>query len=147
MSINEILEENKGIIPLKKYVNATGIPIISLRNNRKEYYFLLDTGASLSLIDSTVINDMIGTTLIEDKETLKISTANGEINVGAPIVIPMRYGGLIFEIEFLQRDFGETFISVENDTNLKISGVIGVDFLSRYKYILDFEKMIAYIKK
>jgi hypothetical protein len=43
-------------------------------------------------------------------------------------------------------DLKDAFDNIKSEHGVTIYGILGSDFLSKYKYILDFKDNIAYIK-
>ena len=38
------------------------------------------------------------------------------------------------------------FTSIKNETGVTLHGLIGNSFMQKYKYVLDFDEMVAYSK-
>ena len=48
---------------------------------------------------------------------------------------------------FYISDLNESFGAIKAETGVQIHGILGSKFFAKYKYILDFESLIAYSKK
>jgi hypothetical protein len=51
-----------------------------------------------------------------------------------------------FTTELVIADLENAFSNVKRDFGVNITGILGSDFLSKYKYVMDFKDNIAYIK-
>ena len=58
-----------------------------------------------------------------------------------------RPDGNIVAYDSTEYNKDEIVSAIKNATGVTIHGVIGNKFMQKYKYILDFDKMIAYSKK
>ena len=56
------------------------------------------------------------------------------------------YKNQVFEEEFSIADLDEAFGVVKQESGVQIHGILGSKFFERYKYVLDFKELIAYIK-
>ena len=56
------------------------------------------------------------------------------------------YKNQVFEEEFGIADLDEAFSVVKQESGVQIHGILGSKFFERYKYVLDFKELIAYIK-
>ena len=106
--------------------------------------FLFDTGANISVINKSILNSL------SYKETDRISKISG-IGGGLsdiPIVdIEFKYKDNTFTDGFQVVDMSNTFSAIKKSTGVTIHGMIGNAFMQKYKYVLDFDEMIAYSKK
>lgn len=130
----------------KDSIDKAGVPIVTFKNGNQSLNFLLDTGSDMSHIDTSVVKSL------EDIETTKgdsvaIYTANGfKEGNNDWIRIPLKYRGQYYSEEFMPLDLHETFNSIKEETGIQLHGILGVTFLRNYRYVLDFDKMIAYTK-
>ena len=51
-----------------------------------------------------------------------------------------------FEEEFSITDLDGAFDIIKKENGVQIHGILGSKFFEKYKYILDFKELIAYIK-
>ena len=52
-----------------------------------------------------------------------------------------------FENEFVVNDMTIAKRSIKESSGVDIDGLIGSDFFNKYKYVIDFNKYLAYSKK
>lgn len=143
--INDYCKQNKRVtMSFKEAMDLVELPIVTFYNNGNKFNFLLDTGASLSVIDSNVISKM----------NYKSSDIKGTIYgmEGNPkevtyITAPLEYKGTNYSEEFQVLDMSSAFNRVKVDSGVTLSGILGSHFFKKYQYVLDFEGLIAYSKK
>lgn len=109
------------------------VPLISLRINNKEEWFLLDTGASDSCID---VNHeaLSGATVVDDDE---IYTGFGNSKTILIYEIPIFIDKYMMFQRFAAIPLGIVEV-IKEKCNKTISGVIGMDFLEKHKAFIDF---------
>ena len=132
-------------ISFKESLDLTSIPIVTFENNGRKINFLLDTGASKSIINSSELS------------TCKYETIKGVCSIltgmdGIPrnteyVKLVLSYNGKEYVDNFQKTDMSAAFNAIKRDTGVNIHGVLGTAFFNKYKYVLDFDKLIAYSKK
>lgn len=128
----------------KEAMDLVDLPVITFYNGGKKFNFLLDTGATLSVIDSNVLNNFSHKKL-DDEGTLCGMEGN-RITVSY-IRALLEYKGMNYEEDFQVVDMSAAFNQVKAESGVTLSGILGSLFFRRYQYILDFENLIAYSKK
>lgn len=131
------------IISFKPGFQLTELPIITLYQGDNNFNFLLDTGSNDSIIDSNVLNR------IEHKLTNKESSLygmEGNCQRVKKCDISLSYGDSDFPYEYLICDMKEAFGKIKAESGVTLHGIIGSKFFNTYKYVLDFESLIAYSK-
>lgn len=131
-------------ISFKESLDLTDLPIITLYNNGKRFNFLLDTGASLSVIDSNILNklqyskvNMVGTVFGMEGNKIDVEYIGAELT----------YKNKIYYENFQVVDMSAPFKEIKSESGVTLSGILGNSFFTKYKYILDFNSLIAYSKK
>lgn len=128
----------------QKPFEMTKFPMIVLFHEGKRLNFIIDTGCTKSLISDSAID-------LSPYETIDEVNSWGVdgIKTVCPVKrITLSYGDLELPFDFSVRD-----ITSINKTTQKhgvtAHGLIGSDFLAKYKYVLDFKKCLVYtdIKK
>lgn len=131
-------------ISFKEGMDLTEIPVITFENNGKKLNFILDSGSNISHINKDVLSDLDYSN-VEGQE-LSVDTANGSIEGSDWVNIPFTYKKQYFSEDFLVLDLSETFASIKKDTGVQLHGILGNSFFIKYKYVLDFDDLIAYTK-
>ncbi len=118
------------------------ILVESVFTNGEKGYWVIDTGASKTVFDSTLKDLYIQTEdLLSEIESagigdLKIETKAGYINY-------VSFGKFVFrDLQVGLIDLSSLNNLYSQYSNLKISGLIGSDFLVKYKAKISYEKLI-----
>lgn len=142
--INKLEEKVNNTMSFREALALAELPVVTFYQGDKKLNLLLDTGANISIIDKEVANT------INTKETprvSKITGIGGSVKDVAIVDIVLQYKNNTFKDGFQVTDMSSTFSAIKNATGVTIHGIIGNKFMQKYKYILDFDKMIAYSKK
>lgn len=134
----------KNIISFKDSYDLLNLPVITMYAGKKKLHFLLDTGSSNCILNAKELENMI----YEKGETnVPMMGVTGEIrNCGTLATTTLSYSGLKFDIEFIVTDMTEAFQNIKKESGVQLHGILGTDFFTRYKYILDFDKLLFYKK-
>lgn len=145
--VNTIADYNKhrkSVMSFKESMDLTDLPVITFYNGGNKYNFLLDTGANLSIIDASILSSLY----YEELPYVGNVFGMEGIKVEVPYVrILLEYKGKYYEESFQVLDMSTAFGHVKAESGVTISGVLGNKFFKTYKYILDFDSLIAYSKK
>ena len=142
--INKLEEKVSNTMSFREALALAELPVVTFYQGDKKLNLLLDTGANISIIDKEVAST------ISTKETprvSKITGIGGSVKDVAIVDIVLQYKNNTFKDGFQVTDMSSTFSAIKNTTGVTIHGIIGNRFMQKYKYILDFDKMIAYSKK
>jgi hypothetical protein len=127
------------VLPLM--LSASGTPMVRITIEGKEHLFWLDTGASMSIVSSTVADECGMKPLRPD--TLEVATTTGRVPAQAGAIGKLELGGirvtntpaLIVASERMQVRVGDgTGVPVF----VQIDGVIGFDIISRMDLRIDY---------
>ena len=142
--INKLEEKVSNTMSFREALALAELPVVTFYQGDKKLNLLLDTGANISIIDKEVAST------ISTKETprvSKITGIGGSVKDVAIVDIVLQYKNNTFKDGFQVTDMSSTFSAIKNTTGVTIHGIIGNRFMQKYKYILDFDKMIAYSRK
>ena len=134
----------KNRISFKESMDLVDLPIITFYSNNTKLNFLLDTGSDSSYINHSVLQNLKFTKT--DKKHYVIGME------GSPVEsficsIDISYKDKIFTEEFSVCDLDRAFTTVKQETGVQIHGILGSKFFKKYRYIIDFNELIAYTKK
>lgn len=136
-------ERNK--ISFKESLDLAEIPVITLNNNNTKLNFVLDTGSSNSHISKAGSKKL---TEMPVDTNYTYSTATGEDNVNKMVETTLKYKNKEFKTTlYINYSLDSTFKTVKKNCGIILHGILGSDFLSKNKYILDFAEYAAYQKK
>lgn len=122
----------------------TELPVISLYQGDQSFNFLLDTGSNDSIIDSNVL-DRIEHVMTEKQN--KLYGMEGNAKVVNICSITLSYKDNDYPYDYNVQDMSVAFGNIKAETGVTLHGIIGSKFFNTYKYVLDFESLIAYSKK
>jgi hypothetical protein len=121
-----------------KFITIKHIPVIQGRINGKRAYFIIDTGASCSILNQSVA-DRFGFKYFATLEgnvagfggSAKVSQAfNCVIEFG-----PLRIGNVIFHTRHLD----DLAAVIQEQEHIDIAGIIGSDIFRRYKIGINYK--------
>ena len=125
----------------RETLDLTELPIVTFRNNDKKFNFLLDTGATNSVINKSVLTDMVSSPTGK-KDTIYGSDGHREeVDI---VSIGISYKDNTFDEEFYAKDLDAAFGNLKVSHGVNLHGILGNSFFQRYRYVIDFEKLVAY---
>ena len=142
-SLYQINKKNKSRISFKESMDLTELPVITFINNNVKLNFLLDTGSNNSIINKSILNtldykELNGTSNIIGVEGNNIKNSICEMKVG--------YKDYVFDTTFNVADLDAPFNVIKQENGVQLHGILGSLFFQKYKYVLDFQSLIAYMK-
>ena len=142
-TIDDMRKKNNSKISFKEAMDLVELPVVTFYNGDKKLNFLLDTGSNVSYINSSIIP-----LLDHEKTDKEMNTIGIEGNKVSNQFCKMSvtYKNQAFEEEFSIADLDEAFSVVKQESGVQIHGILGSKFFERYKYVLDFKELIAYIR-
>ena len=142
-TIDDIRKRNNSKISFKEAMDLVELPVVTFYNGDTKLNFLLDTGSNVSYINSSIIP-----LLVHEKTDKEMNTIGIEGNKVSNQFCKMSvtYKNQVFEEEFSIADLDEAFGVVKQESGVQIHGILGSKFFDKYKYVLDFKELIAYIK-
>lgn len=135
---NKIKKES---ISFKESIDLVGLPIITFTNNRKKLHFLLDTGSDMSYINKSILPHLKYKDI--DKEINIVNSSGSTMSQGC-CELSFKYKKQEFIEEFYKNDLDEAFRAIKEDSGVQLHGILGSRFFTKYKYILDFDNLVAY---
>lgn len=142
-TIDDIRKRNNSKISFREAMDLVELPVVTFYNGDTKLNFLLDTGSNVSYINSSIIP-----LLVHEKTDKEMNTIGIEGNKVSNQFCKMSvtYKNQVFEEEFSIADLDEAFSVVKQESGVQIHGILGSKFFERYKYVLDFKELTAYIK-
>lgn len=144
------LLENNVVIPINKdqvfefgsAMELVGLPVIVFTQNNKKFKFLIDTGSNVSYVN---IKSKLKTTPLEQSESFM--GAEGTYIDCTLGNIKLQYKDKEYEHTVRLADLSAAFDNVKKESNIELSGIIGNDFMEKYKYCIDFKEFVVYSRK
>lgn len=132
---NEIME-------FKTSMELSGLPIIVFAQGEEKYNFLLDTGSNVSYVNAT---SGLKVDKLDTKETF--IGANGTDLEAHLATISLERRGSSYNCIVRVADLSKSFSEVKISYGIQLSGILGNDFFTKYKYCLDFKELVCYVRK
>lgn len=142
--IVDLARNKTNSMSFRESMDLTDLPVVTFRQGKDRFNFLLDTGSSLSVINEKVL-DVINHATLDYKGS--IYGMEGNEKETSFVNIPLWYKGREYEEEFQVVDMSAPFNRVKQDSGVTINGILGNSFFVKYEYVLDFKELIAYSKK
>lgn len=125
----------------RETLDLTELPIVTFRNGDKKFNFLLDTGANSSIINKSIIKEF------KHNPTSKNTTlygADGKKEVVSIVNAGISYKDRVFDEDFIVKDLDTAFGNLKKSHGVNLSGILGNSFFQKYRYIIDFDELVAY---
>lgn len=131
--------KKKEIIKFKTSMELSGLPIIIFYQGDKAYNFLLDTGSNVSYVN---IKSDLKTEPTGIKDTFMGS--NGIDEDCEKVKVSLYRNDLKYEHIVHAADLNTAFVELKKEYGILVTGILGNDFFTKYKYCLDFKELVAY---
>lgn len=144
-------------VPIITYASDTVKQIVFLKHpksnllfvevtlNKKSCYFLLDTGAILTVLDYTQSDEYNLNTILDDGEFNGMGGTNKAYNVTNTNSIIIN--NISYDIKLKSADISNVVSSIEGSTGYHITGILGSDFFSKYNAVFDFKNNVFFLRK
>lgn len=141
---NYCKQKKRENISFREAMDLVELPIITFYNKDTKLNFLLDTGSDLSYINKSILPSL---EYIEINESRNIISVGGNSQSLGCYNMTVTYKSQKFIDRFYSSDLDEAFGAIKAETGVQIHGILGSKFFVKYKYVLDFKDLIAYIRK
>ena len=120
-------------------ISKVQLPLIIVKVKEKYICFILDTGSTCSLIDSTVVEYFKD--IVEPVGDYYINGIEGSKHEVDMITLPFIFEGQMYKPKFCVKPLLDAFKSIEDESGIQVHALLGTDFLLENKWIIDFEKL------
>lgn len=127
----------------REAMDLVELPVVTFYNKDTKLNFLLDTGSDLSYINKSILPSL---EYKEVNESRNIISVGGNSQTLGCCDMTVTYRNQKFIDRFYISDLDEAFGTIKIETGVQIHGILGSKFFAKYKYILDFESLVAYSK-
>ena len=142
--IHKFLNIHPDAMSFQNSMDLAELPVVTFRQGDKKINFLLDTGSNNSVIDSNILKSIDHKML--DVET-NILGLEGNAQKTGVCTIKMSYKDKEYEYPYVIQDMSAAFDSIKKETGVTVNGMLGSKFFNEFKYVLDFDELIAYSKE
>lgn len=142
--IHKFLNIHPNAMSFQNSMDLAELPVVTFRQGDKKINFLLDTGSNNCVIDSNILKNI-------DHKMLNIETSilgiEGNAQKTGICTIKMTYKDKEYEYPYIIQDMSAAFDSIKKETGVTVNGMLGSKFFNEFKYVLDFDELIAYSKE
>lgn len=143
--IKKIFKNNpENTMSFQASIDLAELPVVTFYQGDQKINFLLDTGSNNCVINKDFLKQIKHTKL--DMET-NISGLEGNRKRADICIIKMSYKDREYEFPYVIQDMSAVFSDIKQETGVTINGLLGSRFFNQFKYVLDFDELIAYSKE
>lgn len=126
------------------FVTVNKVPVVQGTINGKEAFFIVDSGASLSVLDDNQANYFEFST---KSSNIAAAGYGGVASFGEAYKVNLTIGGKKFDTDFKSQDLSKIVDLIREDEGIEISGIIGSDIMKDYHFIIDYADLTISISK
>ena len=132
--------------PLSHGLSKTGLPLIAVEMNDQNICFLLDSGATLNLLDKRVYDYFNKDKLNETKVATKISNfgIDGIETEVHRVEQNFKFENCLFKAKFSIFDSAAAFDKVEEESGIQIHGILGRQCLFELDKLINIRSLSIY---
>ena len=137
-------------VSFKKSFKKLQLPLIRFKVEGEYKTFLLDSGSQGNLLDKKFVDSLPKnlTDNIKDSDVAFIGVEGNNTTDNKTLKLKLSHGSKKFpETEFTVLDLRPTFKILEKKIQEPIAGLLGAPFFEKYRWQLDFEELVVWIKK
>ncbi|WCF58613.1 aspartyl protease [Bacteroides phage PhiCrAssBcn17] len=145
--VNLIMNRRKidpkvGRISFRESMDLVELPIVTFMNNGRKLNFLLDTGASYSSINEAALE---GLSYVDTGETGFGMGIEGTVKEDRGYIrMDVGYRSQSYEDDFQVVDLSQAFRMIKQECGINLHGILGSTFFQKYRYVLNFDELVAY---
>lgn len=143
LSMRKVKRKYDTKISFKEAMDLTELPVVTFYNNGQKLNFLLDTGSNDSHISMEALQGLKYEKSDQIKDLLGIEGSKKPYKF---CCMTITYKNYDFKSDFSITDLKDAFDAIKQESGVQIHGILGSTFFQKYKYILDFDSLIAYLK-
>ena len=125
----------------KESLDLTDLPIVTFTIGDKKCNFLLDTGASESVINESCLKTYPYMTVNGSGTLTGLDGIKRKTNY---VRMDLTYKGKDYSEIFTVTDMDKVFNTIKTETGVTLNGILGNSFMQTYRYIIDFKELAAY---
>ena len=125
------------------FISVDKVPIIKGILNGKEAYFIIDSGASISVLDENK-SDKYEFFMIQSEG--EIAGYGGHSSPKETESVSISVGGIDFSGEYLAQDITSIVDVIIENGGIEISGIIGSNIMKELGLIIDFDSNALYVR-
>lgn len=130
-------------ISFKEVYDLTELAVVTFQQGDTKINLILDTGSSDNVIDKRALEKLEYEEVEGKAEVIGLT---GDISEAKVCSLKTKYKDKDYEYFYVVADLEKPFTRLKKTHGVTLHGIIGTKFFEKYKYILDFEKLVAYSK-
>ncbi|WP_079685494.1 retropepsin-like aspartic protease family protein [Ohtaekwangia koreensis] len=123
------------------------IPVVKAKLNGKNAFFIIDTGASVSILNESEAAHFGFSVVNYDVQAMtEVMSFNGTSNIGHVNTCILEIGSTAIKYHgFRSKDMREFASILQRDEQIRLAGILGSDLLNRYSMSINFmDKTISF---
>lgn len=140
------MKKSKDAISFKEALDLTELPVVTFYNGETKLNFMLDTGSNHCILNKSAVvklTEYRNTNMKSPGIVTGSSISDDHLDI---ITLKLHYKNRVFNENFTVLDMDEPFNAIKQESGVTIHGILGNCFFTKYKYVLDFDEMIFYMK-
>lgn len=134
--ISLLLYQCKGSLEKEiPFSDISKVPLVQTNLNNKSCYLMIDTGASISILDINQKKDYNFKVLKNSNFVLGVGGKSNYYNLEN---INLKLDTTFYNVDFKGNDMNVLVNTIENNTGIKIVGILGSDFFKQNEIIIDY---------
>jgi len=121
-----------------KIQSADGIPVIRIKINGKEVYVIMDTGASISVIDENASSEL-EFSVRDDPREQETAGYGGNTTMMLTDITGFELDGEELRGEFKTQDLSNVVSAMRSGTGYRITAIVGMNFMRKYDFAFNFQ--------
>lgn len=124
--------------------SGVNIPIVEIPVNNEGKYFIIDTGANMSLIDEEYYEKNEDDFQYIKTIDMTIQGISGGKDVTSAYIMAELGDSIKIKHQFMTSNLKGVISNIKNSCGREIIGLIGADYLIRYDFSVDFKNRAIY---
>lgn len=120
------------------FIAVSKVPVVEGTINGKQAFFIVDSGASLSVLDD---NQSDYFKFLTSSSNIAAAGYGGVASFGNASNVKLTIGGKKFETDFKSQDLSKIVDLIRENDGVEISGIIGSDIMKDYHFIIDYSEL------
>ena len=137
----EDYSKDKEAMSFREAMDLVDLPIITFYNESTKLNLLLDTGSSMNVINSNILESLTHTKL---EESGTIYGMEGNVINIEYISMKITHGNDSYSSVFQLVDMQKAFDKIKEEYGVQVHGILGSSFFKEFGYMLDFKSLVAY---
>lgn len=126
------------------FITVNKVPVVEGTLNGKTAFFIVDSGASLSVLDDNQSEHFNFST---SKSNIAAAGYGGVASFGNAYDVKLTIGGKKFDTDFKSQDLSKIVDLIRENDGVEISGIVGSDIMKNYHFIIDYSDLTISLAK